>query len=169
MLQSLYARSVTEQTFSRLLELYQSTAEQLPGLQPGEFLETVRIPLPRDGDIVRSYKISKRFDQDISAVCAAVRLRLDGDRVEDIRIAYGGMAATILRAPHAEAELSGKDWNEAAVRSAQAALVNDFKPLDDMRATASYRMKVAQNLLLRMLLDTSGQLDQTVYDYGRTG
>ena len=137
-------------------------------LQDGEFVETVRIPVASAQHVVRSYKISKRFDQDISAICGAYRLELDGGRINDARIAYGGMAATVSRARHCENALIGQQWNAATVTAAQAALSQDFKPIDDMRSTASYRMKVAQNLLTRLLLDTSGELTQTVYDYGRT-
>ena len=137
-------------------------------LQPGEFVETLRIPLPEDGVELRSYKISKRFDQDISAVCAAFQLGLEGDSVASIRIAFGGMAATINRALHCEQALQGKVWNEATIGRAMEALSKDFAPIGDMRASADYRLRVARNFLRRLYLETQGELAETVYDYGRT-
>ena len=127
--------------------------------QPDEFLESIRVPLPQAGDRFRCYKISKRFDQDISAVCGAFRLRLEGGRVADIRIAYGGMAATPKRATMAEQALIGRTWDEAAMQAGKAALCQDFTPLTDMRASQDYRMRAAQNLLTKFYLETS---DSTV-------
>ena len=123
--------------------------------QPGEFVEAVRIPLPRQNLQFRTYKLSKRYDQDISAVCAAYAITLENGIVRDAHIAYGGMAATSKRAPLAEAALNGQPWNEATLKAAMAALAEDYKPLSDMRATANYRMKTAQNLLRRFWLETN--------------
>ncbi|MDX1515288.1 MAG: xanthine dehydrogenase small subunit [Woeseiaceae bacterium] len=138
-------------------------------LARGEFVEALRVPLPSPGDLFRTYKISKRFDQDISAVCAAFRLSFDGDSITDARIAFGGMAATIRRAPGCERSLAGKALTDSSIESACAALARDFKPIDDMRATADYRLRVAQNLLRRLLLESSGELPTSVYRYGRAG
>jgi xanthine dehydrogenase small subunit len=138
-------------------------------LQPGEFLEALRVPLPADGVELFSYKISKRFDQDISAMCAAFQLRIDDGKVASIRIAFGGMAATIRRAIHCEQALNGAVWCESAIESAQAALAKDFQPISDMRATADYRRRVAANLLRRLYLESRGEHTESVYDYGRTG
>lgn len=140
---------------------------QLTDLKPGEFIESIRVPLPTDGVVLRSHKLSKRFDQDISAVCTAYRLQLDGDRVAAFAMACGGMAATIKRATHCEAALVGEVWNEESVARASAALAKDFSPIDDLRASADYRLRGAQNLLRRFYLETTGELDQTVYSYGR--
>ena len=123
-------------------------------LEAGEFVEALEVPADAMRRQVRAYKISKRFDSDISALCAAFAIRLDGERVSDVRLAFGGMAATVRRAAHAEAALVGQLWDEAAVERAQAALAQDFKPLSDMRASAEYRMRVAQNLLTRFWLET---------------
>ena len=142
---------------------------QLKDLRPSEFVEFVRIPLPGPGVIVRSHKLSKRFDQDISAVCNAYRLELDGEQVRSFRMACGGMAATIKRAEHCEAAINGKDWNEATVATAMDALTKDFTPITDMRASADYRLRAAQNLLKRFYLETCGDLEATVYTYGRQG
>ncbi len=122
--------------------------------QPGEFVEAVRIPAPRPGQQFRTYKLAKRYDQDISAVCAAFSLELDGGIVRNAHIAYGGMAATSRRAPLAEAAINGQPWNEATLQAGMAALAADYTPLTDMRATASYRMRTAQNLLRRFWLET---------------
>ncbi|MDX1506998.1 MAG: xanthine dehydrogenase small subunit [Woeseiaceae bacterium] len=138
-------------------------------LQPGEFLETIRIPLLANGSELRSYKVSKRFDQDISAVCGAFRTTIVDDRVDDVRIAFGGMAATIRRAPGCEDALRGSAWNDATIDRAATALADDFEPLTDMRASAAYRLRVAQNMLRRLYLETRGDLPQTVYRYGRQG
>jgi xanthine dehydrogenase small subunit len=130
---------------------------QKKDLQPGEVVAAVRVPLPRAGVQFRTYKLSKRFDQDISAVCAAFALTLDGGRVAEVRIAYGGLAATPARAPAAEAALRGQAWDEAALTAAAAAMEQDYAPLSDMRASASYRMRAAKNLLRRFWLETRPQ------------
>ncbi|MBK1612290.1 xanthine dehydrogenase small subunit [Rubrivivax gelatinosus] len=124
-------------------------------LEAGEFVQAIVVPQAPPGSIVRGWKISKRWDSDISAVCAAFRLRLDADgRVAELRIAFGGMAATVKRAAAAEAALAGRRWDEAALRAAQAALEADYQPLSDLRASAGYRLQVAKNLLERLWLET---------------
>jgi len=123
-------------------------------LEPGEFLQGLKVPLNGPARAVRAYKISKRFDCDISALCAGFAIELNGDVVASVRLAFGGMAATVKRAAQAEAALVGQPWSQAAVRAAQAALAQDFKPLSDMRASAAYRLQVAQNLLQRFWLET---------------
>ena len=123
--------------------------------QPGEFVEMVTVLLPAPGTRFRAYKISKRFDQDISAVLGAFLLRFEGARIAEARIAYGGMAATPKRAAQAEACLAGADWSEANLERAMAALEQDFAPITDWRASAGYRMQVAKNLLRRLYIETS--------------
>jgi xanthine dehydrogenase small subunit len=123
-------------------------------LEPGEFLQGLAVPVPQPGWQVRAYKISKRFDCDISAVCAALAIRLDGATVRGVRFAFGGMAATVRHAERAEAAVLGKPWNQATVDAARQALAEDFTPLSDMRASAGYRMQVAKNLLQRFWLET---------------
>ncbi len=140
---------------------------EVKDLQPGEFLAAIRIPLPAKNTVLRSHKLSKRFDQDISAVCSAYKLELDGDRVVAFAMACGGMAATIKHATHCEAALVGEQWNEESVARAMLALAEDFSPISDMRASASYRLRAAQNLLRRFYLETTGKFEQTVYSYGR--
>ena len=123
--------------------------------RPGEFVERISVPKPRTGNRYRVYKISKRFDQDISAVLGAFQIRLDGEQVSEARLAYGGMAATPKRAANAEAALVGQPWTAASVEAAMAALERDFSPLTDMRASAGYRLKVARNLLRRLHVETT--------------
>jgi xanthine dehydrogenase small subunit len=122
--------------------------------QPGEFVEAVRIPTPQPNQKFRTYKLAKRYDQDISAVCAAFSITLEDGVVRDSHIAYGGMAATSRRAPLAEAALNGQPWNEATLMAGMAALAKDYMPLTDMRASANYRMRTAQNLLRRFWLES---------------
>ena len=125
-------------------------------LQPGEFVEAVELPLQTLGAgwVTQAHKISKRLDCDISAVSAGFALRLDGERVAEARLAYGGMAATVRRASGAEAALISQPWTEATLRAAQAALARDYTPLTDLRASADYRRATAAALLERLWLST---------------
>ncbi len=123
-------------------------------MHSGEFVLALHIPALPAHRQVRAYKISKRFDCDISALCAGFAIELDGDVVKQIRLAYGGMAGIVKRATHAEAALQGQGWCETSVLAAQAALERDFTPLSDMRASAGYRMQVAKNLLRRFWFET---------------
>jgi len=125
--------------------------------QPGEFVEAVHVPVPAAGGRFAVYKVTKRRDEDITATLGAFNLSLAGDgTVADIRIAYGGMAATPKRATTVERALIGKAWNEAMVEAAMAGYAKDFTPLTDMRATAEYRALAARNLLLRFYVETTG-------------
>jgi xanthine dehydrogenase small subunit len=123
-------------------------------LEPGEFVQGIAVPLPVAARRVRAYKISKRFDCDISALCAGFTIALDGETVREVRLAFGGMAAVVKRAAQAEAALLGAPWTQDSVHAAKLALAQDFKPLSDMRASAAYRLKVAQNLIQRFWLET---------------
>jgi xanthine dehydrogenase small subunit len=127
---------------------------QKSALETGEFVAGIRVPLPSTNLRFRTYKVSKRYDQDISAVCAAFAVTLDGTRVATARFAFGGMAATPKRASNAEAVLVNEEWNEANVKAAMRALDVDFQPLTDMRASSEYRSKVARNVLWRFFLET---------------
>jgi xanthine dehydrogenase small subunit len=116
----------------------------------------VTIP-PRQNDVLlASYKISKRFDQDISAVCAAFAVQLHAGRVSAVRIAFGGMAAIPSRAPLTEQQLLGARWEQAGIDAAVEALRRDFQPLTDMRASEGYRLQCAGNLLQRFFLESGG-------------
>ena len=122
-------------------------------MQAGEFVEAIEVPPPTH-TALRAYKLSKRFDCDISALAAGLALTLDGDTVRDVRLVFGGMAAIVKRATQAEAALRGQPWSEAAVEAAVAALAHDFTPLTDLRASAGYRLRAAGNLLRRFWLET---------------
>ncbi len=121
-------------------------------LAPGEFIEAILVPRPAPDAVVRIFKVAKRFDQDISTCCGAFQLRIVDGVVRQARLAWGGMAAVPCRSPNAEAALLGQPWGEAAVRAAMAALVDDLRPLSDFRGSAAYRLKLAQNLLLKLWL-----------------
>jgi xanthine dehydrogenase small subunit len=124
-------------------------------LHKGEYLSAIRVPKPRAGRHFHTYKVSKRFDQDISAVCGAYCVTVEGGKVTEARVAYGGMAATPKRAVACEGALEGGEWNEGAVERAMLALERDYAPMSDMRASADYRLAVAKNLLRRMYLETA--------------
>jgi xanthine dehydrogenase small subunit len=124
---------------------------------PGEFVHSVRVPKLAANQRFRCYKISKRFDSDISAVMGAFRFTLDGSRIVAPRIAFGGMAATPRRAPAAESALEGAGLgDQGSWLPALAALEQDFTPIDDQRASASYRRDVARGLLRKALLEVAG-------------
>jgi xanthine dehydrogenase small subunit len=123
-------------------------------LQPGELVAAMRVPLPAPGQQLRAYKISKRYDCDISALFAALSITLDGGVVRSARFAFGGMAAIVKRARGAEAAVVGQPWTEATVLAAMQALDSDFTPLSDLRASADYRRQVARGLLKRLWLET---------------
>ncbi|TAK94835.1 MAG: xanthine dehydrogenase small subunit [Aquabacterium sp.] len=125
-------------------------------LLPGEFIQSVRVPMMQTSGtkVLRAYKISKRRDSDISAVCAGLYLQLDGELIQQARLGWGGMAGTARRARQTEAALIGLPWTEATLRQAQAALAQDFQPMSDLRASKDYRLKVAANLLERFWLET---------------
>ncbi len=126
--------------------------------QPGEFVESVTIPHLPAGEKFATYKVSKRREEDISALCGAFRVFInDAGNVGMARIAFGGMAATPKRAKAVEAELVGKPWTLATIDAAITAFAEDYQPISDMRASAEYRLTVAQNLLHRFFLETTGQ------------
>jgi xanthine dehydrogenase small subunit len=130
---------------------YQKTA-----LLPGEFVAQILVPLRAAGLLLRAYKISKRFDQDISAVFVCIALTVSGDTIAAARIGCGGVAAIPSRAPVTEALLAGRRWDDATAEAAALALQAEFAPIGDMRASAAYRRSVLGNLLRRMRLETCG-------------
>jgi xanthine dehydrogenase small subunit len=123
--------------------------------QPGEFVVAVKVPVSDPSCIVRCYKIAKRFDQDITASLGAFALILQNGEVADIRICFGGMAPVPKRARQAEAALKGKPWIRETVEGACWVLSEDYIPISDMRASARYRLRVAQNLLRKFFIETS--------------
>jgi xanthine dehydrogenase small subunit len=121
---------------------------------PGEFVEAVTVPDTAPG--LSCYKLSKRFDQDISAVCGCFNIELSAGRITKARIAFGGMSGTPKRAKAAEAALVGAEWSAASFAAAATALTDDFAPLTDMRASAAYRMEGAQGMLRRYWQERQG-------------
>ena len=113
----------------------------------GEFVEAVSIPV--QADHLHVFKISKRFDQDISALCGAFNIRVADGVVQEARIAFGGMAGIPKRARHVEAALTGQPATAETIQAAQAEFAKDFQPLSDMRASAKYRLETAQAMLER--------------------
>ena len=146
---------LVSQNAARSLPLEQLYVDYMKkSMQADELVEAVSIPLPATNQHFRTYKLSKRFDSDISAVCAAFSIILDGSTISSARVAFGGMAATACRATACETALTGSDWNQATLDDAKAALLSDFSPLSDMRASASYRSRTSVNLLQRFFLET---------------
>jgi xanthine dehydrogenase small subunit len=122
--------------------------------KPGEFVAGVSFA--DHAPNLRCYKLSKRFDDDISAVCGCINLTIDTGKVTAVRIAFGGMAGTPKRAKGAEAALVGQPFDLARMAEAAEALAGDFTPLSDMRASAAYRLRAAQNMLVRYAHDLGG-------------
>jgi len=123
---------------------------------PGEFVEFVTIP--RQPDNLRCYKLSKRFDQDISAVCGCFNIAVEAGTVTAARIAFGGMADVPKRAVHVEEALTGRPWTEETVQEARRAIGRDFAPISDMRASAAYRLVAAENMLTRRFAESRGMV-----------
>ncbi|MBN7783342.1 xanthine dehydrogenase small subunit [Ponticoccus gilvus] len=122
----------------------------------GEFVESIRIPLPGPNTRNAAYKLSKRRDEDISSVAAGLSVTVEDGRITAARLAFGGMAATPKRAAGAEAALNGQPWGRDAFETAAEALAQDFTPLSDWRASSAYRTRAAQNLLRRFFLEQDG-------------
>lgn len=114
------------------------------------------VTIPKSAPNLRVYKLSKRFDQDISAVCGAFNITLSDGKVTKAIIAFGGMAGTPQRASGVEAALIGQPWSEATVKAAMPLFADDYTPMSDMRASADYRMQIAQNMLRRYFADLAG-------------
>jgi xanthine dehydrogenase small subunit len=140
-------RTLSVETF---ITGYRTTA-----LAAGEVIAAIRIPLLAAGQEFAVYKLSKRFDQDISTVIGAFRLERAGEAVRDIRLAYGGMGPRAMRAAGVEAALGGQPWTPAALADVDALLARDFTPMSDHRGGASYRLRAAAGLLRRFQLETT--------------
>jgi xanthine dehydrogenase small subunit len=122
-----------------------------------EVIVSVSVPKPGKNDVFRVWKVSKRYDQDISTVCGAFHLSMRGSRIVACRIAYGGMAATPKRAPAMEAALSGEELTAEVAGNCAKAAARDFEPLSDWRGTADYRLRVAASLPERLRRDLGGE------------
>jgi xanthine dehydrogenase small subunit len=128
---------------------------RITACQPSEFIEKIIIPRIQPGQIFKAYKVSKRLDDDISAVCAAFNLHIEQGHITQVRIAYGGMAATPKRASACEQVLQNREWSKATLEQAVDALAQDFAPLTDFRASSEYRLLTAQNLLRKCFIETT--------------
>jgi xanthine dehydrogenase small subunit len=169
-------RSSQGQRLIDLEEYFISYGKQ--DLRPGEFIEQILLPLPPADQQFATYKVSKRFEQDISAVCAAFAMQVKDGIINQARVCYGGMAEIPARANNCEQYLTGKPWNQDTINGAQRALLEDYTPITDMRASAKYRMRVAQNLVQRFYLEQTtpafpvrlgseivpGHIDRSEYD-----
>jgi xanthine dehydrogenase small subunit len=122
-------------------------------LKPSEFIKSIQIPKPIAGQTLKLYKISKRLDDDISAVLAAFFIEQKDQEITNVRLAFGGMAAIPKRAPATEAILLGNNLTAALIAQAKEALTSDFQPMTDVRASDKYRMTVAQNLIEKCYLE----------------
>jgi xanthine dehydrogenase small subunit len=138
----------------RLEDLY--TGYRTNVMRPDELLAWIKVPRPTAGETFKAYKISKRFDDDISAVCLAIQMTVTDGVVAQVSIGAGGVAATPARARQTEAALRGQPWTPEAVKAAVAALRAEFQPISDMRASAAYRQAVLGNLLQRFWLESQG-------------
>ncbi len=139
---------------------------KVTALKEGEFIEKVIVPKLTTNQHFRAYKLSKRLDDDISAVCGAFNLTIENGTVTDARIGFGGMAAVPKRAVACEQALLGQPWNHATVKAAMKALHGDFEPLSDFRASKEYRSKTAANLLYRFFIEQQNlKLETRVTSY----
>ena len=132
-------------------------------LAPGEFVSGITLPRRPHNLLLRAYKISKRYEDDISSVCGVFALALTAGLIESARVAFGGMAAVPARAPGCESALPGRDLDDDTLDSAARALDEDFTPITDARASAGYRQRVAKNLLRRLALEVRGVEPTRVY------
>ena len=126
-------------------------------LQAGEFIEAIDLPKPQPGQVFRAHKVSKRFEQDISATCAAMSYRLQAGNLADVRLAYNGLAPSPCRAPKLEAVLQGKAPEQVQAAELDAAIGASFTARDGLRATWAYRSLVARNLVLDFIAQPATQ------------
>lgn len=138
-------------------------------LASDEILAWIKVPKPTAQEFSRVYKISKRFEDDISAVCLAVNLTLDNGHISAASIGVGGVAATPVRARQTQVALQGQSWSADTVHKAMQVLQTEFSPISDMRASASYRTQVLGNLLQRLWLESQGTANVSLETISVTG
>jgi xanthine dehydrogenase small subunit len=153
----LVLRKGSERRSIPLERYFQSYGKQ--DREPGEFVESVRIPRPAPETMIRIVKLSKRFDSDISALCGAFFIRMEEGHIAEARIAFGGMAGIPERARLCEAALTGKPWSGETVEAAAEALAQDYQPLSDLRGSAEYRLAAAANLVRGLWLEPESLFD----------
>jgi len=123
-------------------------------LKPTEVITWIKVPKPQSNEIFRAYKISKRFDDDISAVCLCINLSVSNGLITFASIGAGGVAATPAKALLTEQSLMGQPFNQGTFKTAESVLSNEFKPLSDMRASSVYRTHILKSLLIRFAFET---------------
>ena len=156
-------QGVTEIAIDEFFTGYRQTRLPASG-----FIEALILPLLQPDSLLRIYTLTKRLDDDISAVCLAMHLKRHQGRILEARLGFGGMAATPARAYQAEAALQGQAFTVDGIQAAQQALAQDFSPLTDIRASAEYRLRSAANLLLRAVLEDQQQHSLEVSHYAHT-
>ena len=122
--------------------------------KPDELITSIIIPKMTNGAIVKSYKVSKRKDLDISTISACFKVEIDGLRIKSIVLAYGGMAEITKRAKNAEQFLAGKQWTRESIEQAMTLIDKDFTPISDARGSAEFRQVAARNLLMKFFIET---------------
>ncbi|MES2399703.1 MAG: xanthine dehydrogenase small subunit [Pseudomonadota bacterium] len=135
-------------------------------MAPDEVLAWIKVPKAVPGENLKAYKISKRYDDDISAVCLAINLQIDNGKVSHASIGAGGVAATPVRAFKTQATLTGQPWTQATVQQAMTVLREEFSPISDMRASGAYRVQVLGNLLQRYWLESQGMQQINLESFG---
>ena len=136
-------------------------------LESGEFIVSIFIPFNHNDATVRAYKVTKRFEDDISAVCMVAHWSKVNNRFADVRVAFGGMAEIPSRGKACESVLEGSSFDLQTIDRAAVALSEDFSPIDDLRASATYRERLAGNLLRRAFLaETCPESELRVTEYG---
>jgi len=134
------------------------TGQKQNVLQPGEFIEAIELPKPAAGAVFRAHKVSKRFEQDISATCAAISYSLKDGKLSGVKLAYNGLAPSPCRAPKLEAVLEGKTPANVSAAELDAAIAASFVARDGLRATWAYRSLVARNLVLDFIEEQTSEV-----------
>jgi xanthine dehydrogenase small subunit len=123
-------------------------------LRPGELITRIRVPLPASNELLRLYKVSRRLDLDIASFTAAIRVRLNGDLIEDAAIAFGAVGPTVIRARRTESFLRSRMFDEDTLRAAGDVAVEEISPISDVRGAADYRYQLTRNILLKFFHET---------------
>jgi xanthine dehydrogenase small subunit len=134
------------------------TGQKQNVLQAGEFIEAIDLPKPQAGQVFRAHKISKRFEQDISATCAAISYHLKNGKLSGVKLAFNGLSPSPMRAPKLEAVLEGQAPGDVTAQALDAAVAASFTARDGLRATWAYRSLVARNLVLEFIEENTSEV-----------
>ena len=126
-------------------------------LNPGELLTQIRIPMPTADETLKLYKVSRRKDMDISTFTAAIRMKLDGDKIQETSIAYGAVGPTVLRLPKTETFLTGKNFDIETMKLAGDIAVDEITPISDVRGGDDYRFQLSRNILLKFFHEVQAE------------